>query len=77
MCVFSVGLPEETLEGHRDRFNRQYSALRKYFTETRKMKYFDGLVDIPQLREVRPPQAHMASSMKCAFAYKDAPNLLC
>ena len=52
VVVLFTGLPEETLEGHRDRFNRQYSALRKYFNETRKMKYFDGLVDIPQLREV-------------------------
>lgn len=56
MCI---GLPEDTLEGHRDRFNRQYSALRKYFNETRKMKYFDGLVEIPQLKEVRSLHIHM------------------
>ena len=60
VCSLCVGLPEETLEGHRDRFNRQYSALRKYFNETRKMKYFDGLVEIPQLREVRSLHAHLA-----------------
>ena len=64
-CILSacvrvcIGLPEDTLEGHRDRFNRQYSALRKYFNETRKMKYFDGLVEIPQLKEVRSLHGHM------------------
>ena len=58
--MYTPGLPEETLEGHRDRFNRQYSALRKYFNETRKMRYFDGLVDIPQLREVRSLHGHRA-----------------
>lgn len=44
-----ASLPAETLTGHRERFNRQYHALRKYFNQASKMKYLQPLVKIPVL----------------------------
>lgn len=49
MKALHAALPADTLSGHRDRFNRQYLALRKYFHEASKMKYLQPLVKIPSL----------------------------
>jgi huntingtin interacting protein 1 len=49
MKALHAALPADTLSGHRDRFNRQYHALRKYFHEASKMKYLQPLVKIPSL----------------------------
>lgn len=54
MKALHSSLPAETLQGHRDRFNRQYQALRKYFHEASKMKYLQNLVKIPDL-DPEPP----------------------
>ncbi|CAI7993005.1 Huntingtin-interacting protein 1 [Geodia barretti] len=49
MKALHAALPADTLSGHRERFNRQYHALRKYFLEASKMKYLQPLVKIPTL----------------------------
>lgn len=49
MKALHTSLPADTLKGHRERFNRQYHALRKYFHEASKMKYLQTLVKIPSL----------------------------
>jgi huntingtin interacting protein 1 len=52
MKALHTSLPADTLQGHRDRFTRQYHALRKYFKEIGKMEYIKKFVDIPEL----PPE---------------------
>ena len=54
MKALHSSLPAETLAGHRDRFNRQYHALRKYFHEANKQKYLQSLVKIPSLSPDAP-----------------------
>ncbi|XP_019848785.1 PREDICTED: huntingtin-interacting protein 1-like isoform X2 [Amphimedon queenslandica] len=49
MKALHTSLPAETLNGHRERFNRQYSALRKYFAEAAKRDYIKKFVDVPVL----------------------------
>lgn len=62
MKTLHTTLPPETLAGHRERFNRQYLAMRKYYNEARKMKYFESLVQIPVL-EPDPPQFLLPGQM--------------
>ncbi|KAL5477182.1 hypothetical protein EMCRGX_G023936 [Ephydatia muelleri] len=49
MKTLHTTLPADTLTGHRDRFNRQYQALRKYFHEFGKIRYLQLLVKVPSL----------------------------
>jgi len=49
MKALHSALPADTLAGHRERFNRQYQALRKYFHEASKLEYLKSLVKIPSL----------------------------
>uniref|UniRef100_A0A673KBI9 Huntingtin-interacting protein 1-related protein n=1 Tax=Sinocyclocheilus rhinocerous TaxID=307959 RepID=A0A673KBI9_9TELE len=59
-CALSVlsfscppGLPADTLQGHRDRFQEQFKKLKSLFYRSSNLQYFKRLIQIPQLPEVR------------------------
>uniref|UniRef100_A0A673K3A3 Huntingtin-interacting protein 1-related protein n=1 Tax=Sinocyclocheilus rhinocerous TaxID=307959 RepID=A0A673K3A3_9TELE len=47
------GLPADTLQGHRDRFQEQFKKLKSLFYRSSNLQYFKRLIQIPQLPEVR------------------------
>ncbi|KAG5269371.1 hypothetical protein AALO_G00201260 [Alosa alosa] len=57
-----VGLPAETLQGHRDRFQEQFKKLKSLFYRSSNLQYFKRLIQIPQLPE-NPPNFLRASAL--------------
>lgn len=47
-------LPADTLEGHRDRFSKQFRELKNFYNTIKHMQYFKHLITIPSLPE-NPP----------------------
>ncbi|XP_052128938.1 huntingtin-interacting protein 1 isoform X2 [Frankliniella occidentalis] len=49
-------LPADTLQGHRDRFSRQFKDLKKFYSLATAVKYFRNFwtISIPQLPETEP-----------------------
>ncbi|KAF7273761.1 huntingtin interacting protein 1 isoform X2 [Rhynchophorus ferrugineus] len=47
-------LPPDVLSGHRDRFHKQFRALKKFYENTSNLQYFKDLIAIPPLPE-KPP----------------------
>ena len=45
-------LPADTLEGHRDRFSKQFRELKTFYNTIKHMQYFKHLITIPSLPEV-------------------------
>lgn len=45
-------LPPDVLAGHRERFTKQFRALRKFYESTSNLQYFKDLIAIPPLPEV-------------------------
>uniref|UniRef100_A0A8D0GYL6 Huntingtin interacting protein 1 related n=1 Tax=Sphenodon punctatus TaxID=8508 RepID=A0A8D0GYL6_SPHPU len=56
------GLPADTLQGHRDRFNEQFRSLKSFFKRASDMLYFKRLIQIPRLPE-SPPNFLRASAL--------------
>ncbi|KAH1003226.1 hypothetical protein HUJ05_011159 [Dendroctonus ponderosae] len=46
-------LPPDVLAGHRERFTKQFRALRKFYESTSNLQYFKDLIAIPPLPEMR------------------------
>ncbi|XP_077164615.1 huntingtin-interacting protein 1-related protein isoform X1 [Paroedura picta] len=47
-------LPEDTLQGHRERFQEQFRSLKNFFNRASDMLYFKRLIQIPRLPENSP-----------------------
>ena len=47
-----VGLPPDTIEGHRLRFQKQFKALRQFYVQSSTLQYFKTLIQAPKLEEV-------------------------
>uniref|UniRef100_A0A673KAM0 Huntingtin-interacting protein 1-like n=1 Tax=Sinocyclocheilus rhinocerous TaxID=307959 RepID=A0A673KAM0_9TELE len=56
------GLPADTLQGHRDRFQEQFKKLKSLFYRSSNLQYFKRLIQIPQLPE-NPPNFLRASAL--------------
>ncbi|CAH1968140.1 unnamed protein product [Acanthoscelides obtectus] len=54
MFKLHMALPPDTLQGHRERFLKQFRALRKFYESTSNLQYFKDLIAIPPLPE-NPP----------------------
>ncbi len=50
---FNLGLPGETLQGHRQRLIEQFRRLKRFYEQTSTLQYFKDLIKIPTLPEVR------------------------
>lgn len=46
-------LPPDTLQGHRDRFLKQFKRLKKFYQNTNALQYFKDLIRVPPLPEVK------------------------
>ena len=51
--IISIGLPADTLEGHRDRFLKQFRTLKEFFRRSGNLTYFRRLIQVPNLPQVR------------------------
>ncbi|KTF86249.1 hypothetical protein cypCar_00033225 [Cyprinus carpio] len=60
--LFLGGLPADTLQGHRDRFQEQFKKLKSLFYRSSNLQYFKRLIQIPQLPE-NPPNFLRASAL--------------
>uniref|UniRef100_A0A8C6X1K1 Huntingtin-interacting protein 1-related protein n=1 Tax=Naja naja TaxID=35670 RepID=A0A8C6X1K1_NAJNA len=60
--IFPLGLPADTLQGHRDRFLEQFKKLKDLFYRSSNLQYFKRLIQIPQLPE-NPPNFLRASAL--------------
>ena len=47
-------VPYDALEGHRDRFVKQFKQLKKFYQITNSLHYFRNLITVPPLPEVSP-----------------------
>nr|XP_022901178.1 huntingtin-interacting protein 1 isoform X1 [Onthophagus taurus] len=47
-------LPPDTLQGHRDRFSKQFKELKQFYQNTNALQYFKDLITVPPLPE-NPP----------------------
>nr|CAH7749304.1 unnamed protein product [Callosobruchus chinensis] len=54
MFKLHMALPPDTLQGHRERFLKQFRALKKFYESTSNLQYFKDLIAIPPLPE-NPP----------------------
>ncbi|KAJ8909897.1 hypothetical protein NQ315_014495 [Exocentrus adspersus] len=54
MFKLHMTLPPDILAGHRDRFLKQFKALKKFYESTSNLQYFKDLIAIPPLPE-NPP----------------------
>ncbi|KAG5887497.1 hypothetical protein JTB14_023682 [Gonioctena quinquepunctata] len=54
MFKLHMTLPPDTLSGHRERFLKQFKALKKFYESTSNLQYFKDLIAIPPLPE-NPP----------------------
>lgn len=45
-------LPPDTLEGHRNRFLKQFIKLKGFYQNTNNLQYFRDLITVPPLPEV-------------------------
>lgn len=52
LFILLLGLPSDTLEGHRARFVKQFKALRQFYIQSSVLQYFKTLIQIPMLEEV-------------------------
>nr|CAH7749308.1 unnamed protein product [Callosobruchus chinensis] len=52
MFKLHMALPPDTLQGHRERFLKQFRALKKFYESTSNLQYFKDLIAIPPLPEV-------------------------
>ena len=50
--IYYLGLPPDTLEGHRIRFLKQFKALRQFYLQSSTLQYFKTLIQVPYLDEV-------------------------
>ncbi|KTG43267.1 hypothetical protein cypCar_00001348 [Cyprinus carpio] len=62
VSVTAAGLPADTLQGHRDRFQEQFKKLKSLFYRSSNLQYFKRLIQIPQLPE-NPPNFLRASAL--------------
>ncbi|MGH0140858.1 UNVERIFIED_CONTAM: hypothetical protein FKN15_072022 [Acipenser sinensis] len=62
VSVTTAGLPADTLQGHRDRFQEQFRKLKDLFYRSSNLQYFKRLIQIPQLPE-NPPNFLRASAL--------------
>lgn len=46
-------LPPDILQGHRDRFFKQFKDLRSFYQNTNNLQYFRDLITVPPLPEVK------------------------
>lgn len=46
-------LPADTLQGHRDRFLKQFKELKQFYISANTLQYFRNLIHIPPLPEVK------------------------
>ncbi|XP_043482205.1 huntingtin-interacting protein 1 isoform X2 [Leptopilina heterotoma] len=56
-------LPADTLEGHRDRFSKQFHELKNFYNTIKHMQYFKHLISIPSLPE-NPPNFLIQSELR-------------
>ncbi|XP_017788314.1 PREDICTED: huntingtin-interacting protein 1 [Habropoda laboriosa] len=56
-------LPADTLAGHRDRFNKQFQELKKFYNTVKQRQYFKHLITIPALPE-NPPNFLIQSELR-------------
>lgn len=56
-------LPADTLEGHRERFSKQFRELKNFYTTVKHMQYFKHLITIPSLPE-NPPNFLIQSELR-------------
>ncbi|PSN31546.1 Huntingtin-interacting protein 1 [Blattella germanica] len=59
----SIGLPPDTLSGHRERFLKQFQDLRQFYLNANTMQYFRNLIQIPLLPE-NPPNFLVQSDLR-------------
>ena len=79
-----IGLPPDTLEGHRIRFLKQFKALRQFYLQSSTLQYFKTLIQVPNLDEVSfgivPYFIHFTHVMKTIifffFFLQSPPNFL-
>ena len=45
-------LPPGTLDGHRSRFNSQFSSLKQFYVSSSHLQYFKNLIQVPLLPDV-------------------------
>ncbi|PIO36658.1 hypothetical protein AB205_0166370 [Aquarana catesbeiana] len=58
-----LGLPPDTLQGHRDRFHEQFHSLKNFLKRASDMLYFKRLIQIPRLPD-NPPNFLRASALE-------------
>jgi huntingtin interacting protein 1 len=47
-----LGLPPETLQGHRHRLADQFRRLKRFYSQSSTLQYFKNLIKVPMLPEV-------------------------
>ena len=66
-------LPPDLLSGHRQRFNKLFTALKQFYAKSANLQYFKTLIQVPQLPDVSHPAARCAKKLVFygQFAYVD------
>lgn len=52
MVVFRIGLPGDTLQGHRQRLLEQFRRLKRFYEQAAILQYFKDLIKVPTLPDV-------------------------
>lgn len=63
MFKLHMALPPDTLSGHRERFLKQFRALKKFYESTSNLQYFKDLIAIPPLPEVMEVESELARAL--------------
>ena len=50
--ALSPVLPPDLLSGHRQRFNKLFTALKQFYAKSANLQYFKTLIQVPQLPDV-------------------------
>jgi huntingtin interacting protein 1 len=49
---YYLGLPGDTLQGHRQRLNDQFRKLKRFYEQSSTLQYFKDLIKVPVLPDV-------------------------
>ncbi|PIK47308.1 putative huntingtin-interacting protein 1 isoform X3 [Apostichopus japonicus] len=61
-----AGLPQDTLSGHRQRFLKQFEALKAFYTKTSTLIYFKHYIQVPSLPK-SPPNFFVKANSEATY----------
>lgn len=67
-------LPPDVLQGHRERFLKQFRRLKEFYQNTNALQYFKDLITVPPLPEVNSQQNSQMPTT--GFFFQSPPNFL-